>query len=215
MSLSPDGVRLLQQADTAAEAGDRATSGLMLMQARLAFSRAGDLAGLAAVMRREALNLDESRRLTVLRDAVRLARQAGDRVGEAEGLDDLARLHVEAGRLGPAVALFGEVAKVHATREDLAGELRALQMAGQLLCEGWGSDRDPTSGVLMLLWAAERGRRLDESLADMVENYITGYQYTLSDAEFSLIEARLNENRQTLILGVFAQYRGRWPDEIP
>lgn len=209
------GRSLLESADTAAEAGREDEARSLLRAARFLMQREGDLAGLAAVMRREARTLDEAGRVAALREAVRIAARADDVVGQVEGLEDLSRDHADAGRVGPAMALLGEIVRLQRARRDRAGEVRAVLLGGRLLCEAWGDAKDPGAGLVLLLWAEEAARRIDDSLARMTKTYIEGYSYTLSPAEFAAIEPMFDLDRLAVIDATFARFQHEHPETLP
>ena len=151
----------------------------------------------------------------LLFEAIRLSRDANDTRGEVEGLEDLSRAYAESGRPGPAVAALGRMAKLHRAAVEPLGEARALQLAGRLLCEGYGADRDPGAGMVLLLWAADIGGTQDPVLADLTRRYIEGFQFTLSDAEFASIEAIFDRPRALVVAEVLARYERDHPKELP
>lgn len=212
----PDtGRMLLEQADAAAETGREDEARALLRAARFLLQREGDLAGLAAVMRREARDLDEAERAGALREAVRVAGRANDVVGQIEGLEDLSRDHADAGRVGPAMALLGEIVRLQRSRRDRAGEVRAVLLGGRLLCEAWGETKDPGAGLVMLLWAEDAAHRVDDSLARMTRTYIEGYSYTLSPAEFAAIEPMFDLDRLAVIDATFGRFQHEHPELLP
>lgn len=211
-----DGFTWLDRADQAAGNGDMEPARAHLARARQLFERAGLVAGLAAVRRREAALMEPSDRVGVLVDAVRLSRRApGDTRGEVEGLEDLSRAWSESGRLGPAVAALGEIARLQRQAADPVGEARALQLAGRLLCEAPGAEQDAGAGLVMLLWAADIGGSVDPVLADLTHRYVQGFQYTLSDAEWARIEPLFDQNREAVVDATFARYRHDHARELP
>lgn len=212
----PDtGRDLLAQADAAEEAGRHEEARDLHKAARFVLAREGDLAGLAALARREARRLPPDARRAALFEAVRSARAAGDVVGEVEGLEDLSREHADAGRVGPALALLGLIVERQRGRRDRAGELRGVLLAGRLLCEAWGDAKDPGSGLVLLLWAEEVGRRVDEGLARMTRSYVEGFAHALTEAEFAAIEPMFDLNRQAVVDATFARYMQEHAEELP
>ncbi len=210
-----DGQSVLELADLAAQAGDMSRARELLARAQALFARAGLLAGMAAVKRREAALVEPAQRAPLLFDAVRLARDASDARGEVEGLEDLSRAYSECGRLGPAVAALGRMATLHRAAVEPLGEARALQLAGRLLCEGLGADREPGAGMVLLLWAADIGGTQDPVLADLTRRYIEGFQFTLSDAEFASIESIFDRPRAAVVAEVLARYERNHLPELP
>ncbi len=210
-----DGQSVLELADLAASSGDMERARELLVRAQTLFSRAGMLPGMAAVKRREAAIVAPEQRIPVLFEAIRLSRDANDTRGEVEGLEDLSRAYAESGRPGPAVAALGRMAKLHRAAVEPLGEARALQLAGRLLCEGYGADRDPGAGMVLLLWAADIGGTQDPVLADLTRRYIEGFQFTLSDAEFASIEAIFDRPRALVVAEVLARYERDHPKELP
>lgn len=202
-----DGRALLDQSDRTAESGDVPAARALLVQARMAFQRAGDKPGIAAVLRREAYFGEGEGRRRALREAILLSRAAGDRSGEAEGLEELSRAYADAGETGPAVALLGAAAEVQAAASDRNGEARAIELAGRLLCEAWGEARDPASGIILLLWSAELSMKVNVDLGRMIEDYVRGYQYTLSNREFRSVEELLDLNRRAVVDATLLRYR--------
>ena len=183
--------------------------------ARRRYEAAADLAGIGAVLRREAALVAPEERVETLRKAVVLAREAGDASGQAEGLEELSRAYAETARLGPAVAALGEVARLARLGVDAAGEARALQLAGRLLCEAPPGDDDPGRGLVLLLHAGDIAASVDPVVADLVRRYVTGFQYTLSDRRFAEIEPILDEDREVVVRLTFASYRERYPEALP
>lgn len=212
----PDSGRaLIEQSDAAAEAGRADEAASLLRAARFVLQREGDMAGLAAVMRREARGLPETERTARLVEAVRLARGANDAIGEVEGLEELSRDHADAGRVGPAMALLGEIVRVQRARRDRAGEVRAVLLAGRLLCEAWGDAKDPGAGLVLLLWAEDVARRVDDSLARMTRTYVEGYAHALTPAEFAAIEPMFDLDRLAVIDATFARHAHEHPEVLP
>jgi hypothetical protein len=210
-----DGRSLLAEADEAAVRRDLGAARELLDAARPLFAAAGDLQGLAAVCRREAALLPPEARNAPLREAVRLARAAGDGRGEAEAFDEIARARAEAGQLAPAVAALGEVARLARLQVDAAAEARALQLAGRLLCEAPTGEDDPGAGLVMLLRAGDLGASVDPLITDEVRRYVSGFQYTLSDARFAAIEPLLDADRDEVVTAAFARYRAACAAEDP
>lgn len=206
---------LLSLADVAGQSGRQAEARRLLRDARFAASREGSLVVLSAVMRREASFLDGAERLPVLLEAARLAERGGDAIGQIEALEDASREHASAGRAGAAVALLGVCTELQRTRRDKAGMLRAVLLAGRVLCEAWGSEREVPAGMVMLLWAEDAAHGVDESLARMVRGYLEGYQYTLSPAEFAEVEPFLELDRMAVIDATFARYMDLHRAELP
>lgn len=211
-----DGASVMNLADAAAAAGDLPRARELLQRANLLFSRAGQLAGLAAVRRREAALLEPAARPPVIAEALRLSRDAGeDARGLIEGWEDLSRAYAELGRVGPAVAALGRMAALHRAAVEPLGEARALQLAGRLLCEAYGPERDAGAGMVMLLLAADIGGSEDSVLADLTRRYIEGFQYTLSDAEFAAIEPIFDRPRADVVAEAFARYDRLHAPELP
>ncbi len=210
-----DGRSLLGEADARAERGEDAAARTLLDRATEAFQRAGDLAGLSAVKRRYAGLVDADTRVDVLRDAVKLSRDAGDARGEAEGLEDLSRAWADVGRTGPAVAALGRVAQRMRADVNAAGEARALQLAGRLLCEAPDGIAEPGPGLVVLLFAADIGGSVDPVIADLVKSYVAGFSYTLTDAQFAAIEPLLDADRDALVSDTFARYQALHAAELP
>ncbi len=205
------GADLLSESDRSAEAGDIPRARALLASARMAFSRSSDHAGVAAVLRREAWFGEGEGRRRALREAIQLARKAGDRGGEVEGLEELSRAYSESGELGPAVSLLGAAAEVSAAGGDRSGEARAIELAGRLLCEAWGELRDPGAGLVLLLWSAELTHKVNTDLARMIEDYVRGYQYTLSNREFAAVEELLDLDRRAVVDATLLRFRSGWP----
>ncbi|MFN7143775.1 MAG: hypothetical protein ACK4YP_08380, partial [Myxococcota bacterium] len=132
-----------------------------------------------------------------------------------EGLEELSRAFAEDGRLGPAVAALGEVARLARGAVDAAGEARALQLAGRLLCEAPAGQDAPGPGLVMLLFAADIAASVDPVVADLVRRYITGFQYTIGERKFAGIEPLLDEDRETVVERTFDEYRHRHREELP
>ncbi len=211
-----DAQSVMDLADHAAAAGDMPRAKELLARAQTLFARSGMLAGMAAVKRREAALLPPDDRAAVLFDALRLSRDArNDHRGEVEGWEDLSRAYSELGKVGPAVAALGRMAKLHRAAAEALGEARALQLGGRLLCEGFGADRDPGSGLVMLLWAADIGGSQDPVLADLTRRYIEGFQYTLSDSEFSAIEHIFERPREAVVNEAFARFEQLHHQDLP
>ena len=210
-----DGAAALVEADSRAGAGDFDAARARLTVARQRFELAGDLGGVAAVLRREAALVGPEERVAPLREAVTLARQAGDTTGEAEGLEELSRAFSESGRAGAAVAALGDVARLARAAVDAAGEARALQLAGRLLCEAPAGQDDPGRGLVMLLLACDIAASVDPVVADLVRRYVTGFQYTLTDRQFAEIEPLLDRNREDVVDEAFADHRVRYGEELP
>jgi hypothetical protein len=122
-----------------------------------------------------------------------------------EALDARADALAQAGRIGDAVAVLGEVARRCRQRGDAMGEARAVQRAGQRLCEA--ADPDPAIGIVMLLHAAELAEPEDDMFSDLVRNYVAGYQYTLTDAQFAALEPLLEREPAEVVAEAFARYR--------
>ena len=167
------------------------------------------------MLRREASLLDPGLRADALREAVRLARRSGDSVGEVEGLEDLARDAGTSGKAGTSVALLAVAAGVQAARADRAGFVRAVMLAGRTLCEAWGPDRDVPSGMVMLLWAESEARRFDDTLGRLLKDYLTGFQYTLSEAEFAEVEPFLALDPRAVVDATLARYMEVHREELP
>ncbi len=210
-----DGRTFLQQADTASEAGGISAAEAALVTARDLFAAAGDLAGLAAVSRRKAALLSPSDRVGPLFEAVRLARQAKDTRGEAEGFEELSRAYSETGRRAAAIAALGALARLARAAVDPAAEARALQLAGRLLCEAPAGEDDPGAGIVLLLRASDIGGSVDAVIADLVRGYISGFQYTLSDARWAEIEPLLDADRADTVAAVFARYAVASTEPLP
>lgn len=211
-----DAQSVMDLADHAAAAGDMVRAKELLSRAQVLFARSGMLAGMAAVKRREAALVGPAERIPLLFEALALSRDArNDPRGEVEGWEDLSRAYSEQGRIGPAVAALGRMAKLHRAAAEPLGEARALQLGGRLLCEAYGPERDAGSGMVMLLWAADIGGSQDPVLADLTRRYIEGFQYTLSDAEFAAIESMFERPREQVVNECFARYEGRHNQELP
>jgi hypothetical protein len=215
LSGAGEGATALVQADALAGRGALEAAGERLAEARRRFEAAGDLAGVAAVLRREAALVAPDARVETLRRAVRLARQAADLTGEAEGLEELSRAYAESGRSGAAVAVLGEVARAARAGVDAAAEARALQLAGRLLCEAPAGEDEPGPGLVLLLRAGDLAASVDPVVADLVRRYVTGFQYTLDDRRFAEIEPLLDEDRDEVVRMTFARYRSRHPEALP
>lgn len=211
-----DGFSSLDAADQSAGRGDMDQARQHLGRAQRLFERAGLLAGLAAVKRREAALLDPPDRIPLLLDAVRLSRSVpDDHRGVVEGLEELSRAFAESGRTGPAVAALGEIAGLQRAAADAVGEARALQLAGRLLCEAFGEQQEAGPGLVMLLFAADIGGTVDPVLSDLTHRYVQGFQYTLSDAEWSAVEPLFDQDRGAVVDATFARYRTRYAEELP
>lgn len=152
------------------------------------------------------------------RDLVGLAQGEGTS-GRAPGDAALERIYAFAGeaessgRRGPAIAALGLVAAAARERADAALEAQALQRAGRLLCEAPPGEAEPGPGLVLLLFAADLGATVDPVFADLVRRYVTGFQYTLSDAEFAAIEPLLDRERDEVVAETFARYRAHFPGE--
>lgn len=188
MSSATDAIRLLKNADELAARGHREGAQALLKDARQAFQAQGDPGGVAAVMRREALMLYGKEGIPLLQEALKLARQAQDKIGELESLEDLSRCYSEANQAGAAVAILGQLWKAAGQRQDRPLQARALSLAGRQLCEAWGKERDMVNGLGLLLHASRMQQQFDMDLALMTEDYITGVQYLLSPADFRELE---------------------------
>ncbi len=211
-----DGFTWLDRADHQAGHGEMDAARASLGRARQNFERAGLVAGIAAVKRREAALIEPAERVPLLREAVSLSRRAtGDLRGEVEGLEELSRAYAESGRVGPAVAALGEIARLQRQAADAVGEARALQLAGRLLCEGDATLQDPGIGLVMLLWAADIGGSVDPVLADLTHRYVQGFQYTLSDRQWAEIEPLFEQNREAIVDVAFARYREDFLKDLP
>lgn len=211
-----DGFSMLDAADQAAGRGDMDLARQHLQVAARLFSRAGQVPGIAAVRRREAALLDPPDRVPLLLEAVRLSRSVpDDHRGVIEGLEELSRAYAEDGRIGPAVAALGEVARLQRAMADAVGEARALQLAGRLLCEASGEAQEPGPGLVMLLLGADIGGTVDPVLADLTRRYVQGFQYTLSDAEWAAIEPLFDQDRSAIVDATFARYRARHAEDLP
>ncbi len=211
-----DAQSVMDLADASAASGDMARARELLGRAQTLFARSGNIAGMAAVKRREAALLAPVERPPLLFDAIRLSRDArNDQRGEVEGWEDLSLAYAESGRVGAAVAALGRMAALHRAGAEALGEARALQLGGRLLCEGSGADRDPGAGMVMLLWAADIGGSQDPVLADLTRRYIEGFQYTLSDAEFAVIEPLFDRPRQAVVNETFLRYERANVDLLP
>ncbi len=210
-----DARTLLAEADARMDRGDAPGARALLERAGDLFQRAADLAGLAAVKRRMAAVVAPDARVDLLREAVRLSRHVGDLRGEAEGLEDLSRAWADAGRNGPAVAALGCVAARMRAEADAAGEARALQLAGRLLCEAPDGVAEPGPGLVMLLFAADIGGSVDPVVADLVKSYVAGFSYTLTEAQFSAIEPLFDADRDALVSETFTRYRNAHASELP
>ena len=202
-----DGQAALVDADRLAGRGDIEGAREKLGIARRRFEAALDFAGVAAVTRREAALLEPGDRVAPLQAAIEAARRAGDLPGEIEGLEELSRSYAESGAVRPAVAVLGQVAARMREAADAAGEARALQLAGRLLCEAPPGDQDAGRGLVLLLWAGDLAASVDPVVADLVRRYVTGFQYTLSDAEFAAIEPLLDRDREEVVAETFARMR--------
>ncbi len=210
-----DASERLAAADAAAAAGRFDECRRALRDARMAANGAGDLRALSAVMRREASLLEPEARGGLLVEAARLAHRAGDVVGEVEALEDLSRDWLTAGRTGAAVALLGRCAERQAGRLDRAGYIRAAMLAGRALCEAWGPSREVPAGMAMLLFCEREAGRIDDSLARLLRDYLSGFQYTLSDAEFAAVEPWLELDGKAVVDATFARYVEEHRSELP
>lgn len=211
-----DGFSMLDAADQAAGRGEMDLARQHLQAAALLFSRAGQLPGIAAVRRREAALLDPPDRVAPLLEAVRLSRSVpDDHRGVVEGLEELSRAYSEDGRVGPAVAALGDIARLQREAADAVGEARALQLAGRLLCEAFGEVQEPGPGLVMLLLGADIGGTVDPVLADLTRRYVQGFQYTLSDIEWAGIEPLFDQDRGAIVDATFARYRARFAEDLP
>ncbi|MDP2309007.1 MAG: hypothetical protein Q8P18_23490 [Pseudomonadota bacterium] len=210
-----EGTTALVEADVLAGRGDVGAARARLSEARRRFEAAGDLGGVGAVLRREAALLPPLERPDTLRHAIVLARQGADIGGEAEGLEDLSRAFAESGRMGAAVAALGEVARLARIAVDAAGEARALQLAGRLLCEAPAGADEPGHGLVLLLHAGDIAASVDPVVADLVRRYVTGFQYTLDDRRFAEIEPLLEQDREEVVRMTFARYRKAHPEALP
>lgn len=207
--------QLLSLADEAGQSGRANEARRLLRDARFAATREGSLVVLSAVMRREASLLPATERLPVLLEAARLAHRGGDAVGRVEALEDASREHADAARPGPAVALLGMCTEIQRERRDKSGMVRAVLLAGRVLCEAWGAQKDIPAGMVMLLWAEDAGHAVDEGLARMVRGYLEGYQYTLSPEEFAEVEPFLELDRMAVVDATFARYMHAHAAELP
>jgi hypothetical protein len=211
-----DGFTALDSADHAAGRDDMEAASVHLSRAQKMFERSGSLAGMAAVRRRRAALVDPEERVPVLKEAIRMSKDAGDDLrGIVEGLEELSRAWSESGKVGPAVAALGEIARIQRSVGDAAGEARALQLAGRLLCESSGAEQEPGPGLVMLLWAADIGGTVDPVLADLTHRYVQGFQYTLSDREWASIEPLFDKNRAAIVDATFARYLSRHAEDLP
>ncbi|MDP2316112.1 MAG: hypothetical protein Q8P41_24660 [Pseudomonadota bacterium] len=210
-----EGGTALLEADALAARGELDAARARLAEARRRYEAAADLAGIGAVLRREAALVGPEDRVELLRKAIVLAREAGDPSGQAEGLEELSRAYAETARMGAAVAALGEVARLARLRVDAAGEARALQLAGRLLCEAPSGEDDPGRGLVLLLHAGDIAASVDPVVADLVRRYVTGFQYTLNDRQFAEIEPILDEVREDVVGETFARYRTEHPEALP
>lgn len=211
-----DGTTALDAADHAAAAGDMDIATAHLSRALKIFERQGSLAGMAAVRRRRAALLPPEERAPILKEAVRMSREATDDLrGVIEGLEELSRGYSESGNLGAAVGALGQIAEIQRAVGDAAGEARALQLAGRLLCESSAPHQDPGPGLVMLLFAADIGGTVDAVMADLVHRYVRGFQYTLTDAEWEAIEPLFEQDRAAVVDFTFARYRSEHAEELP
>ncbi len=208
-------VERLVAADSAAAAGRNDDYRKALREARLAANREGNLVALSAVMRREASLLAPAERGALLAEAARLAHRAGDADGHVEALEDLSRDWQSAGRTGLAVAALGRCAEARATLGDRTGYLRAAMLAGRALCEAWGPEREVPAGMAMLLFCEREAGRTDDTLARLLRDYLTGFQYTLSDAEFAAVEPWLELDGRAVVDATFARYMSQHGAELP
>lgn len=151
----------------------------------------------------------------VLRAAAVQARASGDLAREVGALEDLSAQAAAAGRAGEAVAFLARIAELQRERGDREGRLRAVVLAGRVLCEAWGVSRDVPAGMVMLLWAEAEARRVDVSLAAMLKDYLTGFQYTLTDLEFAEVEPWLLLDRAAVVDATMARYLHEHAGALP
>jgi hypothetical protein len=210
-----DALERLTAADEAAAGGRMEECRRALREARFAANREGNLAALSAVMRREASLLLPADRGALLVEAARLAQRGGDTVGQIEALEDLSRDRLSEGRVGVAVALLGRCAELQAERGDRAGYLRGAMLAGRALCEAWGAERDVPAGMAMLLFCEREAGRFDDALARLLRDYLTGFQYTLSDAEFAAAEPWLELDGRAVVDATLTRYVSEFGAELP
>lgn len=136
-----------------------------------------------------------------MRRSLSVARKARDHRAEVAALEELSRLSADQGLRDEAVALLGQIWQLQRHHSEAAGEERALRLAGRLLAEGG----EPGAGLVMLLAALELAEVRDPHTAHGIKQYIVGFQYTLSDAEFARIEPVLDAPREPTIARAFAE----------
>jgi tetratricopeptide (TPR) repeat protein len=140
-----------------------------------------------------------------MRGSLSVARRSADHRAAAAALEELSRLAADQGHRDEAVSLLGEVWMLQ-RREDLAaGEERALRLAGRLLAESG----EVGPGLVMLLAALDLAEARDPHTAHGIKQYIVGFQYTLTDAEFSKVEPFFSEEREPIIIAAFAAAAAR------
>ncbi len=150
-----------------------------------------------------------------LRAAAVDAHARGDVAREVGALEDLSRDAATADRAGEAVAFLARIAEIQRVRGDREARLHAVVLAGRVLCEAWGVGRDVPAGMVMLLWAEAEARRTDASLAAMLKDYLTGFQYTLTDREFSEVEPWLLLDPAAVVDATLARYLHEHAGALP
>ncbi|GEM_PF-5529192 len=198
---------LLERADLALESGSIAQAESLASQA-LATSEDAPTRGAAHRKLGSAATRDG--RFDEAEDHFRAALSAcgeADLRGRAEALEELSELAARLGQIDRSVALLGELRRVARQRVDLTDEARALSMAGRLLCERG----KPGEGLVMLAQAKEWSDLQNPELAELIEQYVVGFQYTLSHAEWEQIQPLLEGARTPLIEKAFAAARCRAP----
>jgi hypothetical protein len=134
-----------------------------------------------------------------MRRSLLVARDARDWRAAAAAQEELSRLAVDQGDRDSAVSWLGQVWRLQRRHNDAAGEERALRLAGRLLTEGGSAG----TGLVMLLAALELAEARDPHTAHGIRQYIVGFQYTLSDAEFRRLEPLFEQPREPIISAAF------------
>lgn len=134
-----------------------------------------------------------------MRASLGISRSAQDPRAEAAALEELSRLAADQGNRDEAVAWLGQVWSLQRREGVSAGEERALRLAGRLLTEGG----EPGPGLVMLLAALDLAEERDPHTAHGIRQYIVGFQYTLTDAEFTQLEPMFAAAREPIISAAF------------
>lgn len=136
-----------------------------------------------------------------MRRSLGVASDAKDWRAVAAAQEELSRLAADQGDRDSAVSWLGQVWRLQQRQKNAAGEERALRLAGRLLAEGGSAG----PGLVMLLAALDLAEVRDPHTAHGIRQYIVGFQYTLSDAEFQRLEPMFDQPREPVITAAFQE----------